>query len=98
VPTPISGAVPQPVMAAPEPTKHVEPLAFERPEPRQSWLTGWALRTPRTLEWVAPSGAGEPRLTLRLGEARVHRTEQLARTYASWLPIEVEAMAVAVSA
>lgn len=101
-PTLISAVRPAPpvaVASAPaEPTEQVEPLVFERPEPGQSWLTGWALRTPRTQEWVAPSGAGEPVLTLRLSDARVHRTEELARTYASWLPIEVEPMPVAVGA
>ncbi len=97
-PTPIVRPTTPPAVPEPEPPEHIEPLPFERPEPSQSWQTGWALRTPRNLEWVAPSGAGDPRLTLRLAEARVHRTEQLARTYASWLPIEVEAMPVAVGA
>ena len=98
IPTPIAETPPSQLVAEPERTRQIEPLVFERPEPPQTWLTGWALRTPRNLEWVAPSGAGEPLLTLRLAEARVHRTEQLARTYASWLPIEVEAMPVAVGA
>jgi hypothetical protein len=66
--------------------------------PPSKWVTGWALREPKSYAWVAPSSASDPRLTLRLSEARIHESEHLARTYGNWLPIDVEPAEVAVGA
>lgn len=64
--------------------------------PPESWVVGWALRDPKTFDWVAPSSAGDPQFTARLNDARLHRTRALARTYARWLPVTVEPTEVAV--
>ena len=72
--------------------------APQRVVPPTDWVVGWALRDPRTLDWVAPSVTSRPRMTTNLGEARVHATRESALIYADWLPIEVEPAEVAVDA
>lgn len=68
----------------------------DRVMPPTSWVVGWALREPASFDWVAPSSAGRPELTASLSEARIHRTIERARTYAKWLPIQVQPAEVAV--